>query len=147
MISNIESLRSNATSYSTGASLTMEILFHRREMVEIMEARAYAELSQSREMQARPILAAIEAIASHCADVRIQKTADPFSEGFSPVRRWLWKGGSPMLSTSRTNPTPLSMLLMVAALLRDRNPFPKGSFTEISARSLRRYGRGPDVGI
>ncbi len=83
LISNINSLRANPASYGPGASFALEVMQRQQEMVEVMEAKAYAELSQSREMQARPIIAAIEAIAQSLRRYQGRKTLILFSEGFS----------------------------------------------------------------
>ena len=70
LISNIESLREQCRQLRSRGDPDLEILPPAGD-AEIMEARAYAELSQSREMQVRRILAARfkAPLPGHCADI------------------------------------------------------------------------------
>jgi len=130
LISNIESLRANPASYGPGASLTMEILSRQQEMVEIMEARAYADLSQSREMQARPILAAIEAIAQSLRGYQGRKTLLLFSEGFSvglALERQLYH------AVDLANKSNTAVYAIDGGGLRNKEPIAEGELYDISA--------------
>ncbi len=130
LISNIESLRANPASYGPGASFALEVLSRQREMTEIIEARAYAELSKSREMQARPIIAAIEAIAQSLRRYQGRKTLILFSEGFSvglSLEKQLYH------AVDAANKSNTAVYAIDGGGLRNKDPIAEGELFDISA--------------
>ncbi len=130
LISNIDSLRANPSSYGASVSLAIEILDRQRDMVENLEARAFAELSQSRQMQARPVIAAIEAIALALRRYQGRKTLILFSEGFS-VGLALEK--SLYHAVDLANKSNTAIYAIDGAGLRHKEPVADGELYDISA--------------
>lgn len=130
LISNIESLRSNPSTYGAAVTLAIEMLTRQREMVEAMEARAFAELSQSREMQARPVIAAIEAIAQSLRKHQGRKTLILFSEGFSvglALEKHLYH------AVDIANKSNTAIYAIDGGGLRNKEPNTEGELYDISA--------------
>ncbi len=130
LISNIESLRTNPSAYGPAVTFTIEALSRQQEMVEIMEARAYAQLSQSKEMQARPVIAAIEAIADALRRYQGRKTLILFSEGFSvgmALEKHLYH------AVDVANKSNTAIYAIDGGGLRNKEPSTEGELFDISA--------------
>jgi VWFA-related protein len=130
LISNIESIRANPSAYGPAVALALEMLTRQQEMVERMEARAYAQLSQSREMQARPVLAAIEAIAEALRRYQGRKTLILFTEGFSvglALEKQLYH------AIDLANKSNTAVYAVDGAGLRHKDPNSEGELYDISA--------------
>jgi VWFA-related protein len=130
LISNIETLRTNPSSYGPAVAFTVEILTRQQDMVERVEARAYAELAQSKEMQARPVIAAIEAIAESLRRYQGRKTLILFSEGFSvglALEKPLYH------AVDLANKSNTAVYAIDGAGLRHKEPSTEGELFDISA--------------
>jgi len=128
LISNLSTLRSTVPSPSI--AMTIAMLERQQEAVERMETRAYAELSVSREMQARPVIAAIEAISAGLEPFPGRKTLILFSQGFAvplSLERHLYN------AVDRANKANVAIYAIDGAGLRNKEPSLEGELYDISA--------------
>jgi VWFA-related protein len=130
LASNMASMQANPAAFGPGASLTFEILSRQMEAVERMEARAYAELSVSKEMQARPVIAAIEAVASSLQRFPGRKTLILLTEGFAvglALEKQLYH------AVDQANKSNVAVYAIDGGGLRHKEPNVEGELFDISA--------------
>jgi VWFA-related protein len=130
LASNIASMQSNPSAFGPTVSLAITILSRQQEVVERMEARAYAELSASKEIQARPVIAALDAVAQGLQRFPGRKTLILLSEGFAvggALERHLYH------AVDRANKANVAVYAIDGAGLRHKEPNPEGELHDISA--------------
>jgi VWFA-related protein len=130
LASNMASMQANPAAFGPGASLTFEILSRQMEAVERMEARAYAELSVSKELQARPVIAAIEAVSSSLQRFPGRKTLILLTEGFAvglALEKQLYH------AVDQANKSNVAVYAIDGGGLRHKEPNVEGELFDISA--------------